>query len=346
MKHYHDEDMLKLKLQLFANENTNVTTDEGMEPETDKGFYKTKLLRYAEPELLYHKFGKQVNIPKNSGGDTIEFRYMEPLDTVTDDLVEGVTPDGGKASFVKLTEKLHQRGAYITLSDKLQMTSIDPVLSEIVTAQGRQSGRSIDTLDREVVHSGTNVLYAPNYNAATDTYTENVARNTLDGTALMTVDLLLQGAAILQGQDAPLIDNEYICIMHPYVACDLKRTKEWQDLQRYVHPEKIYRGEIGNVGNIRVIENTRAKIRAGEGAGSLSIYDTMILGADAYAVTELEGAGLEHIVKQLGSSGTNDPLNQRSTTGWKIFQLAKILIQQYMLRIETTCKTMPRANAN
>jgi len=60
------------------------------------------------------------------------------------------------------------------------------------------------------------------------------------------------------------------------------------------------------VGNIRVIENTRAKIIAGAGAtisGSdkYSVYCTMVLGADAYAVSELEGAGLEHIVKPLGA---------------------------------------------
>ena len=38
---------------------------------------------------------------------------------------------------------------------------------------------------------------------------------------------------------------------------------------------------------------------------------------DAYGVTEITGGGLEHIVKQMGSAGTSDPLNQRATCGWK-----------------------------
>ena len=68
------------------------------------------------------------------------------------------------------------------------------------------------------------------------------------------------------------------------------------------------------------------------------MYSTLILGADAYGVTEVSGGGLQHIVKQLGSSGTADPLNQRATAGWKATKVAERLVEQYMIRIET-CST-------
>ena len=45
------------------------------------------------------------------------------------------------------------------------------------------------------------------------------------------------------------------------------------------------------------------------------MFGTLVLGAHAYGVTELEGGGLEHIVKQLGYG--DDPLNQRASVGWK-----------------------------
>lgn len=52
-----------------------------------------------------------------------------------------------------------------------------------------------------------------------------------------------------------------------------------------------------------------SKIDPGEGAqGGAAVYATMILGQNAYGVTEVSGGGLQHIVKQLGSSGTADPL--------------------------------------
>ena len=335
-------EIIRLNLQLFANANTNVTTDTGLTPEM-KTFYKTQLLQFAEPELLFQRFGKKVNIPQNTG-KTIEFRFMDPLPVVLTDLTEGVTPDGNKITMHQLTETLRQYGYWVSYSDVVKWTTVDPIIAEVTKAEGRQAGKTIDTRTRDVVSAGSNVLYAPNYNKATDTYTENVARNTMDGTALMTVDLLLQAAAILEGQDAPKINGEYIAIMHPYVACDLEKSKDWQELQKYVHPEKVYDGEIGSVGNIRVIKNTRAKIWADAGASDASVFATMVLGADAYAVSDLEGAGLEHIVKPLGSG--EDQLNQRGSIGWKAYNLAKILIQQYMLRIETTSATMPEAAAN
>ena len=66
------------------------------------------------------------------------------------------------------------------------------------------------------------------------------------------------------------------------------------------------------------------------------VYSTLILGENAYGVTEVSGGGLEFIVKQLGSSGTADPLNQRATAGWKAIKTAEILVDQYMIRVETT----------
>ena len=43
---------------------------------------------------------------------------------------------------------------------------------------------------------------------------------------------------------------------------------------------------------------------------------------------------LQMLVKQLGAGGTSDPLNQRSTVGWKASHAAKILYQERILRIE------------
>ena len=59
----------------------------------------------------------------------------------------------------------------------------------------------------------------------------------------------------------------------------------------------------------------------------------MVIAAHAYGVTEVEGGGLQHIVKQLGSG--EDPLNQRSTVGWKAIKTAERLVEQYMIRIES-----------
>ena len=88
-----------------------------------------------------------------------------------------------------------------------------------------------------------------------------------------------------------------------------------------------------------------AVIYPGEGGkGGRSVYSTLILGDNAYGVTELTGGGLQHIVKQLGSSGTADPLNQRATAGWKATKTAERLVEQYMIRIESASTFESAAN--
>ena len=86
-----------------------------------------------------------------------------------------------------------------------------------------------------------------------------------------------------------------------------------------------------------VTASDNAVIYPGEGGkDGAAVYSTLIVADDAYGVTEVTGGGLKHIVKQLGSGGTGDPLDQRATVGWKATKTAEILVQQYMVRIETT----------
>lgn len=79
-----------------------------------------------------------------------------------------------------------------------------------------------------------------------------------------------------------------------------------------------------------------AAIYPGEaGAKGRDVYSTLIMGANAYGVTEITGGGLQFITKQLGSAGTADPLNQRATAGWKATKTAERLVEAYMVRVET-----------
>lgn len=71
------------------------------------------------------------------------------------------------------------------------------------------------------------------------------------------------------------------------------------------------------------------------GAQGRDVYSTLVLGSNAYGVSEIEEGGLKNIVKPLGSGGTADPLDQRATTGWKALTTTKILVDEYMVRIET-----------
>lgn len=76
---------------------------------------------------------------------------------------------------------------------------------------------------------------------------------------------------------------------------------------------------------------------SGAGKDGRDIYSTLFIGQNAYGVTNIAGGGLETLIKQKGSAGTGDPLDQRSTVGWKATQTAEILSPEFMVRVETTC---------
>ena len=77
---------------------------------------------------------------------------------------------------------------------------------------------------------------------------------------------------------------------------------------------------------------------------TLHLSRGIVLGDDAYGITEVEGGGLKHIIKQLGSAGTADALDQRATVGWKAVKTAERLVENYMVRIESCASTNGKAN--
>jgi len=64
-----------------------------------------------------------------------------------------------------------------------------------------------------------------------------------------------------------------------------------------------------------------------------AVYGCLFIGKGAYGVIDLS-EGTEVIVKPRGSSGTADPLDQRSSVGWKGVHAAAILYDEYILRVE------------
>lgn len=334
---------------MFANANTNKTTSNTTGNDLSdemKTYYSDHLIDLAEPELIHDQFADKYPIPRR-GGKTIEFRKFTPLGKALTALTEGVTPDGQKLDVDTITATVSQYGGYVETSDVLDLTAIDPIVVQATQMIASQAGRTLDTITREVLAGGTNVIYAPAGSTAV------TSRAGIKATSKITLDLLRKAALVLKRQNAPKIDGSYVAIVHPDIAHDIMSLDGWIDVHKYATPENIYNGELGKIAGIRFIENTEAKIWKAAGAAKSdtdttkeNVYGTLVMGAHAYAVTEVTGGGLQHIVKQLGSSGTADPLNQRATVGWKAIKTAEILVDQYIVRIESAASEGDTAIAN
>ena len=303
--------MMNFNIQLFADAQTNTTGTMSAEMKT---FYEKRLIDQAEPRLVHDQFADYYPVPQN-GGKTIEFRKYDSLPKAT-------TP----------------------LTDVLQMTAIDNNVVQATRVLASQAGRTLDSITRDVLAGGTNVIYAPKL-GADGTETAVTSRKALDRSCTLTPKLFFQAAAQLGAMNADPIGDSYVAIIHPYAAYDLKTCKEFMEVHKYADPDTMFRGEIGKLGNIRFIETSEAKIWKDDTCpAGLAVFGTLVLGAHAYGVTELEGGGLEHIVKQLGYG--DDPLNQRASVGWKGMRAAERLVEQYMVRIESVSSYSATAAAN
>ena len=296
-------------------------------PSQQKDFYDRNLLERLLPLLVFLEHGQKYKkaIPKNEGA-TINFRRFNSLPIPSAPLTEGITPAGRNLSISQIIATVKQYGDYVLLTDLIDLLGIDPVVVETTDLIGEQAALSLETYVRDIVFNGTNVYYVGGgINRAAV-----AAANVMTGTQCRRVRQIMA-----RNNVHPAAGSEYVGFVHPDGAYDLKGSAEWLAANLYGDPEKLFNGEIGKLHGIRWVETTMCPIWVGAGAGAIDVYGAIVIGADAYGVVDVAGSGnAEVIVKSKGSAGTGDPLDQRSTVGWKAMMTAVRLQELAMLRIE------------
>lgn len=298
-----------------------------------KEYYDKKLLMRALPELALPMFGQQRNIPKR-GGNSVSYRRYNTLSTATTALTEGVTPTADAISSTEVTKTVAQYGNYVEVSDQLDMMGIDPVISEMTEVLGENGGQSIEEIIRAELVTGTNVIYAT-----------GSSRGGISASNPLTTDLVRKAVKTLHASDAKPhrgTRNQmghagmYVGYTHPNTWYDMLGGTDVENTFQYSDPEKFYTLNLEELQGVAFAVSTKAPVFAGEGSGGADVYGTFIFGKEAYGVVNVANTGkYQTIVKNLGSGGTADPLDQRATIGWKSLQAPKILNNNFMVRIET-----------
>ena len=301
-------------------------------PREVNNFYDRTLLERALPLLVHTRFAQVKDIPRKSGTNVIKFRKYNSLAPVTTPLTEGQTPASATISTSEITATVKQYGAYTEVTDVVQYESPDPVLAEFAELLGEQSGLSLDHLCRDILAAGTTVSYSGTA----------AARNAVAAT-ITTIDIRKAVRTLQKNKARPITsfvnpDNGYnttpiapcyVGITSSEVVFDLKGLPEFVPVEKYTARADLLDGEVGSLDNVRFIMTSEAKVFGGAGATGVDVHTVLILGANAYGITRISGEVMRNIVKK-----PMDPLEQRSTTGWKATFTAKILNQLAMLRIE------------
>ena len=351
-----------LAIQFFADAGTNVnataamtnaytgtqttrTTTNAMAPEL-KEFYDTELLENARVELRYAQFGKKQNLPKNHKGQ-VEWRKWNTFARASK-LTEAVIPTGQDFGVTNLIGSVDQYGTYTSISDVLELQSFDDVILGATEEMGASAAETQETLTRNALLTGTNVLYCDNImpdgtfvSTPTTPATMGAGGGTggADGWSRLTPEMVNKAVTILKKNRAPKINGKYYAVIHPSVAHDLRESDGWIEAHKYAAPEQLFNGEIGELHGCRFIENVDAPVLKGtintvsyNNKSSGATYATYFFGKDAFGIIDPEGGGLEMIVHDKDEIG--GPLNQFSTIGYK-FETngATILYPERLLRV-------------
>ncbi|MFH1231530.1 MAG: N4-gp56 family major capsid protein [Planctomycetota bacterium] len=290
-------------------------------------YYNKRALDRLVPKLELFKFGQPDVIPLRMGKIIVWFRYLN-LAAVTSAATEGVVGSANAMSSSRISDTLARYEDYVTHSDLLSMVAIDPIIESFTDIFANQIRLSIDTLCRNVLHSGT-VRFANGKSAASDVATSD----------LLDVAELRYNVASLEGRDVQphhLTEGFYPSIIHPNCKYDLTgdtATGGWIDIRKYTDSgeKMIEKNKAGDVVGARVFVSSNI-YKPLEAASSAKLYYNLMFGEGAFGVPNLsnKGAGATFtkpnvIVKPVGSAGSADPTNKIGSVGWFIYFLAKLL---------------------
>ena len=235
---------------------TNTTINTLQTTQLNKTFYDRQLLESARTRFVHAKFGQMRPIPRNSG-KRVEFGRWNLFDAnaAMKALEEGVTPSGQSLSQSNVEALVSQYGAYVEVSDLLDMTGYDQVITESAELLGEQLGTVVEWVTRDAMNAGNNVQRAGG----------KTTRAALTADDKLTVDEIRKAVRTLKRAKArPFCEDErkphFICICSPDATYDLQNDALWQDVSKYSNAEAIYSGEIGRLFGVVFVESTEAKV--------------------------------------------------------------------------------------
>jgi hypothetical protein len=290
------------------------------------------MLKRAMPFLQIEKFGQVYVLPTNST-QTAKFRryflsgatgaagsgsgsYFYPVATTP--LLEGVTPAGNTISNQDYTATLAQYGDWVPLTDVVNDTHPDDILTNLVEILGESAAITFETLRFNVLKAGTNVFYA----------------NSVAGRSTVAAAISVEAA--------------YMAICHPDLDTDLRTMSGFKPVADYGPHTSPMEGEIGSLEQVRYLSSTvfapflGAGVVTGSaptlrhsdsgGGDKVNVYPILYFARDAFGIVPLKGKSSLTPMVVNPKPAPGDPLGQRGSVGWKAWTTTIILQEAFMGR--------------
>jgi N4-gp56 family major capsid protein len=248
-------------------DNAMYSYDAGIGSTLPEQYIQRKAMKNVQPNLGYLKDADLVEQPKNGGKHVRMWRYV-PLLPVTKPLYEGVTPPGQKISQTAFDVMTKPYGDFVPFTDELDLFHVTKKTDDIANLLIDQARLSVDTVGRDQICAGLNVMYPGSV----------VSRAALTDSDVINYNVIKKAVRNLKRKGAqPFPDGFFHAKVSHDTYHDLFSIQGWNDIGAYQDKSRWEKGELGNIHKVKFYEVDNAKIFAAEtylygSTGSLTAY--------------------------------------------------------------------------
>ena len=235
-------------------DNMNLSYQASLAPTELESYLQRRALKNVEPNLGYLKDAQLVEQPRNNGKHVKFFRYTE-LPAITKPLYEGVTPEGQKLEETAFSVMTKNYGGFMAYTDELDLWHVDSKTQAMSDRLNRQAQLSLDTVGRDQIMTGLNVMYPGSV----------TSRASLTSANILTYALIKKAVRNLKKKGAqPFSDGFYHAKIDHDTYFDLTNDQHWNDVSVYQSDARVQKYELGTIYKVKFFEVDNGKIFANE----------------------------------------------------------------------------------
>lgn len=327
-------------------------------------------LERAIPLMAYLVGHKPATLPKNKETNVVKWRRIDEMSGSTSALSEqqgnaafGMGRSATALSDTVLTATMAKYGQFVLLSEEVEIFESPLLLDEIMEVLGEAAGKSINSLQRNIMEGGSVVRYGGDVASDGVVSTKIVLNdiksvvNTLNGNNTRKFSAMAGGS---QNTGTTPLRSSYWGLCHYDVEEDIRGLTGFNPVETYMTQTNVLQGEIGEIYGVRFVSTTEATKDAGAGAASAAsngvrgtsdntdVYSTMIFGKDFHGAVGMGSPypdgitpvktdikNVEIIVKGRKNNGVADPFEEVSTMAYKLWHTGKILDARFGSELRT-----------
>ncbi len=307
-----------------------ITSTTQVDPEVQL-YFDNVLLDRHQPYYVYGFFSQQRRIPQKNSKTAIFRRFENLADSLTP-LSEGVSPNPEQVNKFDVTAVVSQYGKVVELTDDVIILVQDETANEVADMLAQNQASSYDKIYRNMLvatASQISCLNGQNGNAITEITVPDLE---------LAVDYLVGNngkrmAPNIEGRNAEgtaPVWQAYWMAISTDLRTNIKQLSTFVPTAAYPRQQSILESELGACDEVRIVMTTEAY----KTTAAAPVYSNILFAANGYGTITIDDQSMQMIIKPLGQG--DDPLNQRSTMGWKGRTGCTILDDSWVINLLST----------